>query len=211
MQVSDLSYNSQATYQKAAEAYLKKLKNRNKVTLDEAKVADSLKKKFPEITTASLHLSPISQRPTVKLDIAAPTFFVTSNTSTYIVDAMGRTVALKQELPKISGLTVIDDQSGFELKKDQKAMSKSAVDFIKAVVNQSKKAGAPIKSLTLPPRPHELNLRTTDKPYFIKFNLAGDARSQIGQFLAAREHFTAANINPELYLDVRVSGKIFYR
>jgi hypothetical protein len=68
-----------------------------------------------------------------------------------------------------------------------------------------------ITSLSLPSKPSELDLRTKDRPYFVKFYMGGDALTQAGQFLAARAQFDRQNHQPADYLDVRVAGKIFYK
>jgi hypothetical protein len=68
-----------------------------------------------------------------------------------------------------------------------------------------------IKSLTLPKSVQELDLHTSDRTYFVKFYLGGDALQQTGQFLAARHQFDITNSQPAEYLDVRVAGKIFYK
>jgi len=41
--------------------------------------------------------------------------------------------------------------------------------------------------------------------------MGGDALVQTGQFLAARKEFDISKKQPPEYLDVRVSGKIFYK
>jgi hypothetical protein len=68
-----------------------------------------------------------------------------------------------------------------------------------------------VSSLTLPKTAQELDLRTKDRPYYVKFYLGGDALLQAGQFLATRRQFDTSNTQPAEYLDVRVEGKIFYK
>jgi len=90
-------------------------------------------------------------------------------------------------------------------------VSASSAKFINTVIAQSKRANVPIVSFVLPNTAQEVDLRTSDKPYYVKFYLGGDALIQTGQFLAARHQFDATNSQPSEYLDVRVAGKIFYR
>jgi hypothetical protein len=63
----------------------------------------------------------------------------------------------------------------------------------------------------LPPKAQELDLRASDQSYYVKFYLGGDAMIQTGQYLAARQKFAQTKQQPGEYLDVRVSGKIFYK
>jgi cell division septal protein FtsQ len=211
LEVNDLSYHGQSTYQTALVRELKSIKNRNKMTLDERGIEASLKKQFPEIADVSVRLPLLGQTPTVKLAVAAPTFFLTSQGKVYILDSLGVAVSESKDLPKVKSLPTIDDQSGFEVNKGTQALSGSAVSFINSILAQSKRSKVPIKSLTLPPAAQELHVRTDDKSYFVKFYLGGDARQQIGQFLSARQQFSRSKIEPAQYLDVRVAGKIFYK
>lgn len=209
--VNDLSYHSQDIYYSALSSQLSEFKNRNKMTLDAQGIEDSMKKQFPEIADVSVQLPLFGQSPTVKLAVAAPTFFLTSDGKIYIVDSTGIAVNRSEELPNVVGLPQVLDQSGFPISKGTQALSGSAVGFINAVLAQSKRSKVPIKSLSLPAAAQELHVRTEDTPYYVKFYLGGDARTQIGQFLAARAQFAKSGINPSGYLDVRVAGKIFYR
>ncbi|MEX1995454.1 MAG: hypothetical protein WD887_01630 [Candidatus Saccharimonadales bacterium] len=209
--VNDLSYHSRNTYRAALVYELSALKNRNKMTLDERSIEESLKKQFPEIVDVALRLPLLGQSPSVTLAVAAPTFFLSSEAKSYIVDSTGVAVNLSDQMPNVKGLPQIVDQSGFPVSKGTQVLSGSAVGFISAILSQSKHSKVPVKSLTLPAAAQELHVRTADKSYFVKFYLGGDARTQIGQFLAARKQFARAKISPAQYLDVRVHGKIFYK
>jgi hypothetical protein len=63
----------------------------------------------------------------------------------------------------------------------------------------------------LPSTAEELDIHTPDRPYYVKFYLAGDALLQTGQYLASRHQFDTTNSQPAEYLDVRIPGKIFYK
>lgn len=208
---NDLSYHSRDTYRVALAKKLGEFKNRNKMTLDAQGIEESMKKQFPEIADVSVQLPLFGQSPTVKLAVAAPTFFLTSEGKVYIVNSAGIAVNRSEELPNVKDLPQVLDQSGFPISKGTQALGGSAVGFIRAVLSQSERSKVPIKSLSLPPAAQELHVRTQDTPYLVKFYLGGDARTQIGQFLAARAQFAKSGINPSEYLDVRVQGKIFYR
>lgn len=209
--VSDTSYRSVSAYQDAAANELRALKNRNKATLDEASIEANLIKKYPEITTVSVELPLLGQTPTVRLDISEPTFFLTSNGQTYIVDSQGRAAGLAIDLPQVKNLPTVADQSGFSTKSGKQVLSMGQVNFIKVLIAQTTRSKVPVQSLTLPALPAELDLRTPDRPYFVKFFLGGDALQQTGQYLAARHNFDQSGSQPGQYLDVRVTGKIFYK
>ena len=205
------AYHSTDTYRQSLIAILKSVKNRTKVTFDEAGIIKSMQSRYPEISGARIHLPLIGQKPSIKLEIAEPSFQLTSSGRAYLVDAQGLVVANATDYPSIKGLPVLADNSGFAVEIAKPALDSSGVNFVVQLLAQLKNAKIPIKSLSLPTRPQELDLTTTDRAYFVKFYLAGEPLTQIGQYLAARHQFAKTNSQPFQYLDVRVAGKIFYR
>lgn len=205
------TFHSRQQYQAAAAGQLKHFSNRNKITFDEQSLEKALQKQFPEIISVQTELPLFSERPTIRLKIASAKFFLNSRGSRYIIDSSGRAAALAGDLPQIKGLAVIDDKSGFQTSVGRQVLSANAVDFINTVAAESHQSQIQIASMVLPAVPEELDLRTNDQPYFVKFYLGGDPLAQTGQFLAARRHFADTHQAPAQYLDVRVPGKIFYK
>lgn len=208
---SSTVYRPAAVYEQATIKQFQILKNRNKISLDEQEIVKDLQAQFPEIAGASVELPLFSETPIVHLNIALPSFFLTSNNTNYIVDSEGCVVARASSLPKIKNLTQVTDQSGFNIKLGQPAMSSANVAFIGALLAELKRAQVPVSSLTLPPLAQELDVRTADHGYYIKFFLGDDVLQETGQFLAARHNFATTNTQPSEYLDVRVLGKIYYK
>jgi hypothetical protein len=205
------TYHQKSVYQEAANKELGKLKNHNKITLDEASIVSSLQKQFPEITSAAVVLPIFSQVPTLNINIAGPSFTLKSNGQSYIVNSQGVATADNSKQALGSGLSTVEDQTGFKVVVGKQVLSASEVTFINNVIAQSKHAKVPVKSLTLPPLVQELNLYTSDQPYYVKFYLGGDSMQQMGQFLATRKQLKDTKVTPAEYLDVRVPGKIFYK
>lgn len=211
LELNSDAYHSGSTYEQVASKLFKDFKNRNKLTLDEKNITASLQKQFPEISTATIDLPLFGQTPKLTLNIANPSFFLNSQGINYVVDSKGVAVGSSADLPQIKGLTTIIDQTGFSSQAGSPVLSAQSVNFINVVISQGQHAKVPIASLTLPPLAQELDLRTTDRSYFVKFYLSGDALVQAGQFLAARHQFDQTNNQPSQYLDVRVPGKIYYK
>jgi hypothetical protein len=208
---SDLSYQKLVSYQNTAGFYQESFSNRNKVTFNGKSIEEGLKKTYPEINTVSIELPIFGSKPIISLDIAAPSFFLQTGGNIYLADSNGRVVALKSQYPNIKNLPLIIDESGYGVKPGSLVLGKPNVDFINQLIAETKNHRVPIKSITLPAAAEEIDLRTTDKPYFAKFYMGGDPNIQIGQLLAARANFARKNIQPSSYLDVRVSGKVFYQ
>lgn len=209
--VNNNSYRPVSVYRQAAAAELQSLKNRNKVSFAEGQVVASLKRQFPEIANATVQLPILGQRPVIRLNVAGPSFFLETGGDIYIINTQGKVVAKRIDLPKITNLPSVSDQSGFKPASGSQILGSNAVHFINDLIIQCKKSQIPITSLSLPAIAQELDLRTADRTYFVKFYLSGEASQQIGQFLAARQQFDLQNSQPSEYLDVRVAGKIFYK
>jgi cell division septal protein FtsQ len=200
-----------ADYAAVAAQQFSSLKNRNKITFDEQAVVDTLQKQFPEISSAQIERPFFSQQATIRLTISKPSFQLSSAGSSYIVGSNGVIVAKSVSLPNIKNLVTVDDQSGFNARVGQPVLSANATAFINTVTAECRHAKVPIATLVLPATPEELDLKTTDQPYYIKFYLGGSVLDETGQFLAARQHFIQTNQAPSAYLDVRVAGKVFYK
>ncbi len=203
------TYHTAGYYQVGVDKAFGGLKNRTKVSFDEAAAVSHIRRQFPEVRAVQIELPFFSQRAKVKLIISPPAFKLASGQSTYLVDSDG--VAVSTVSAGFGQLPTVIDQSGFTVPNGRQVLSSSSVDFIVNLLRQTSHAKVPLKSLTLPDLPQELDLRTTDQPYYVKFNLDGDPAVQAGQWLAARHEFAKNHIKPSSYLDVRVSGRIFYK
>ncbi len=211
VRVDDTSFHNLSDYQLAAKQQLQRLKNRNKLTFNEQSFILSLEHQFPELTDVNVELPLFSEQPKISLKVAKPSFRLNSRGVSYIINSDGVAVAKSAALPKVAKLVTINDQSGFYVNVGSRVISAQAVAFINTLIAESQQARVPIASLTLPKLAQELDLRTTDQTYYVKFYLGGDALTQAGQFLAARHGFGQSGQPPSQYLDVRITGKIFYK
>jgi hypothetical protein len=217
IEVNSEAYRPRAVYQQAANQIITSPKYRTKLTFDEKTLQDALRQKFPEISSVSADLSLLSRKPKLHITLADPSLVFQGTAGTYgarfrmIIDAKGTVVGPVADFTSIKDLPVVYDETGFGARKGESALSRSDVNFMLTIIAQAKKAKIPIKSLTFPKSAQELDLRTTDKPYYVKFYLGGDPLLQSGQLLAARHQFDKSGKQPKQYLDVRVSGKIFYK
>jgi cell division septal protein FtsQ len=211
IELNSQSYQQKQTYQKEANKILSGLKYTNKITFDEQDVVNKMQKHFPEIASARVELPIFAQTPVIYLQISSPSFILTSSSGSYVVDSQGVAVAKTSDFNGAHNLLAVEDQSGFDAGVGKQVMSAGAVNFINTLANQSKHANVNISTLTLPKTAQELDLRTKDRPYYVKFYLGGDSLLQAGQFLATRHQFDTSNTQPAEYLDVRVPGKIFYK
>jgi cell division septal protein FtsQ len=207
----DTTYHRLNAYQSATDKLFSGFKNRNKLSFDQNEISSKLKSQFPEITAVNIELPFFSQQAKVQLLISKPAFLIANDSKAYVISEQGIAVNESAQLPKLPKLVSVNDQTGFKTRVGQQVLSSQQVHFINEVILQLQAAHVPVSNLTLPPLAQELDLRTTDQLYYVKFYLGGDAQIQAGQLLASRHNFAQANQQPAEYLDVRVPGKIFYK
>ena len=217
IEVNSTAYRSTKTYDEAVTKAASGFKNRNKLTFDKNGLLDKLKTQFPEVAAVRVDLPLVGSRPRVHIEIAEPALILKGAEGTFgasarlVVDSKGTVIGPSADFPSVKDLPLISDETGFETVVGRSVLSRSDIDFITTVIAQARAAKVPIASLALPKLAQELDLRTTDRKYFVKFYLGGDALTQSGQFLAARQKFDSTKKQPNQYLDVRISGKIFFR
>ena len=208
--LNSTAYHPAAVYRQAAFEQAGGLNYRTKLTYNERSVVDSLRLKFPEISSASIEMPIIGQSPVIRLTVASPRYIYIGGGQKYILDSDGVIISVPT-LDNYKNLLSLTDTSNIKVGSGNKILGSDAVGFIDQIIAQCQSAHVPISALTLPAAAQELDLTTKDAAFFTKFYLGGDPVIQAGQFLSARHDFTANHITPSQYLDVRVSGKVFYK
>jgi hypothetical protein len=204
-------YHSKLQYESEISKFFGGINNSNKLSFNGQRINQEIRKRFPEVKNSSIELPFFDQKPIVWLNISEPAFKLVTVKHEYIVDMQGKIVGNAMDYPNIKGLQSVIDQSGYETSEGNQILSWQSVGFINQVTTQLKAAHVPVDTLILPPKAQELDLKTTDKAYIVKFYLGGDALIQTGQLMAARHNFDKKGGGPGEYLDVRVPGKIFYK
>jgi hypothetical protein len=211
IQINNTFYHSADNYRDSARQHLTAIKDRNKISFDEAGIVNGMMLDYPEIDKVSVELPVFSQQPIIRISVAPPAFILSSDARNYVIDANGRAIGLSSNFRKSSDLPTIVDQSNYPVTVGKAVLSSSDVAFIRSLIAQSNKAGVKLESLMLPSTPAEIDAKPSGQPYFVKFYLPGDPALQIGQFLAALHQFQSGGDQPSQYLDVRVAGKVFYK
>jgi hypothetical protein len=206
---------SEAVYQQTAAAVLgSSLFNKNKLTVDTAKVIHELQTRYPEIHTASVIIPVFGQRPVVYLTPYRPSCILTTlDNKAYLLDENGRALASTSQITNSGELSVptVEDKSGLDIKPGSQALPANTVQFIDQVVSILDAAKIARQSLVLPAASSELDAYISGKPYFVKFNLQGDAKLQAGTFLATKERLEQDRVTPSQYIDVRVNERAYYK
>lgn len=207
-------YRSLDDYASAAEVLLDdNLKNRTKLTIDTAAVEQTLLEQFPELDAAVLRLPVLGRRPSLIISVSQPVLLLLSPAKSYVLNQSGVAVSEASQLAAKAkdGLPVVRDQSGLEVTLGEQALTTETIRFILASSLQLEAQKLKVSELILPARVSQLDIRLEGVRYYVKTDTAGDARLQIGSFLAVREELAGQGITPAEYIDVRVEEKVFYK
>jgi hypothetical protein len=203
-----------AQYQAAAQQIMRdSILNRTKITIDVDGLEAALRQRFPELSTVAVTLPIIGRRPVVQLQATTPALILTAKDGTsFMIGASGRAImpasAYKPDGP---ALPIVRDESGLPIKVGSSALTSSDVNFITTILGQLKAKGITAESLTMPAVAAELRLKPAGGPYYVKFDLNGSARQQVGTFLALKQKLDTDHITPTEYIDVRVNEKAYYK
>lgn len=199
--------------QAAADLLGASLTNRVKLTAQTGVAASRLTKQFPELGAATILLPVLGRQPVLRVDPAVPALIMGDGSQSYVLSTAGRAILPTAKIANAGKLSlpVVTDQSGLPLRTGEQALPSSTVHFITEVAGQLKAAKAPVASMTLPKGMGELDVRLEGQPYFIKFNLMGNARAEAGAFLAVKQHLEREHKTPGSYIDVRVEGRVYYK
>lgn len=204
-----------SVYQQSAHTLLgRSFANNNKLTINTAAVAEDLQKQFPEVHAVSVSLPFIGRKPTVYIQPAVPQAVLSSPSGQFILDSNGRALApytSSTDLPADRMVPIVNDQSGLTFKKGDVALSSKSVAFIAEIAGQLQAKDVKAETWTLPAAASQLNVKVSGVPYSIKFNLQGNAKEQAGTFFAVKKRLDNERTVPADYIDVRVSGRAYYK
>lgn len=210
------SYFAQDTkvYQEsAAHSLSSSLLNRNKLTVDTEKVSKDITASYPEVATVKTRLPFFGHRPVVVIEPYAPSFILTTPTSAaFLLDENGRALISTSQIDGTDELYVptLQDKSAIEVRLGSQVVSGTTVRFIQKVLAILDASDIGYGTLTLPEASNEVDVAISGTPYFVKFNLQGDARLQAGTFIAAKLRLEKDGVTPTQYIDVRVPERAYY-
>jgi hypothetical protein len=203
-----------SVYQSAASKILSQsLLNRSKLTINTDEVAAKLVKEYPEIVNASVVVPIVDHTPIVEIQPAVSAVILSNSTGDFVIDEQGNDVSQIQSslVSQFASLPLVTDQSGLIVKSGEPVLSTTAIQFLDVVTDQFRVKGIKVQSMTLAPIPYQLNVQLAGDSYYIKFNLQGNARLEVGTYFATSAYLSSQNITPGQYIDVRVSGKAYYQ
>lgn len=204
-----------AVYQRAATRYLAATPlSLSKLTVDTTGLSDAMTNAYPELRTADVSLPLVGRRPVVKITPYQAAFIVTTpQSSAYLLDANGRALASASQLDTAAtaDLPTVQVMGSTAIKTGEQALPAPTVAFIRQIIAVLDVAHVSTTTLQLPAGTSEFDAHISGKPYYVKFNVRGDAKLQAGTFLAAGKRLQDDHITPAQYIDVRVPERAYYK
>jgi hypothetical protein len=109
-----------------------------------------------------------------------------------------------------NGLPVVIDGSSIPVKVGDRVVSRDFVDFVLKLNDYFKDNKIEVEQIFVTETTSELNVKLKDG-YVIKFNTSDPADSQIKSLAATLALIKSQNKKPSEYIDLRVTGKAFYK
>lgn len=188
--------------------------NRSKLLINTDKLADEIEALFPELGDVSVVLPLVGRRPIIEVQPARQALVLAAEEGPFILDTKGRVLANTGDVDSYlwDDLPRVQDQSGLASQRGNIAITAETVQFIREVAYQLAEKRIPMQSLILPATSaNELRLRVEGKPYFVKFDVRGQGRQQVGTYIAVKKKLESDGAVPSQYIDVRVPEKAFYK
>lgn len=203
-----------SVYAAAAQKHLQaSIFSRSKLLINTKSIESQLLAEFPELKTVGIAIPIAGRQPIITIKAAEPRLVLTTAEGNYIIDSAGRAVlkVTNLELAAKLGLPSLQDDSGLGVELGRVTLTAHEAGFVSELNHQLGAKSVAVDSMILPTLVNELHLRPKGQPYFVKFNLQGDARQQAGTLLAILARFNREGIKPAEYIDVRVEEKVFYK
>lgn len=199
--------------QAAARALQRSPFNATKLTIDSARIETDVRAAFPELQQVTVSVPFAGTTVRVYVEPSTPRLLLNSGNRLYVLDESGRAVmeSIRSKQVGKLGLPVVTDESNLPVTIGKAALPSTSVAFITEVVGQLKHKKIDIASLTLPAGNSELHVRIAGVPYYVKFNLQGNAREEAGAYLAVKDQLAREKKTPGTYIDVRVEERAYYK
>jgi len=205
----DASIQPDDTYEQAIQDYLgAQPAERLRFLLDETKLTEFLQRKAPEIQTVDVEGASGFGTSTFAITMRTPIAGWNVGGKQRYVDASG--VAFARNYFASPSVQIID-KSGIQVASGQAIASNRFLGFVGQVVGLAKAQNYTVTQVIIPElTTRQIELRLKDIEYPVKFSVDRLAGEQVEDMTRAIQWMTAHGIKPE-YIDIRVSGKAFFR
>ena len=167
---------------------------------------------MPEVEDVTVSIPLVGRKPVIGLSLVPAQFLLSMpGGKAYILGENGvvladaRKVGQKKQL----GLQLLQEDVPLEVSVGHVIMTATDIAFLNTVTSELKKANLEVSRLQLPVGAGELHVHLKTEPYIIKFAFNGDARQQVGAFLALKSQLSSTP--PSSYVDVRIGERVYIK
>lgn len=207
--VSTIKTIEKPTYEKVIQEYLDiNPAGRVRFLLDQSALQNFVINKLPEVASVSQTGIDGFGVSVFNVKMRTPVAGWIISNKQYFVDASGISFNINYfDSPSVQ----IIDKSGLSLQSGGVIVSQRFLSFIGLVVTQIKNSGYTVTQAILPANTtRELQLRIKEGDYLVKLSIDRPVGEQVEDMSVSLNYFTNHGQKPE-YIDVRVSGKAFYK
>jgi hypothetical protein len=139
-------------------------------------------------------------------------YIFTVSGRSYVVGENGVILADASQIDsyKKADLRHINDNAPLNVAVGKAVLLASDIAFMEQMYGELLSAGVEVGDAILPLGAGELHIRPKNETYIIKFSLTGEARQQVGAYLAVRDSGALA-MKPQEYVDVRLAERVFVK
>jgi hypothetical protein len=209
VQSSDVSMTLDTSYEKSIQTYLNSQPiERLRFTLNEAHLNAYLQTANPEVAAVKVDGSAGFGASRFIITLRAPIAGWSINGVNQYVDATGVSFSRNYfPTPRVQ----IVDQSGVQIAAGQAVASDQFLSFVGRVVGLAGQQNYVVTQVIIPEgTTRQVELKMKDVNYPVKLSVDRPAGEQVEDMTRAVKWLQGHNLTPE-YVDVRVSGKAFYR
>lgn len=196
------------TLDKEVNNYLSsRLLARNWVFLNSTDLKTFLQKTFTGQETITVDKK-FPNRLTVTTDEQKPALIWKTGTQSYVLSTGGR--AITEQNNQTLELPTVHDQSNLPISVGSKVTGRDFANFVTSIHSFLKENAIDYDKIFVSETTSELNVQTK-QGYTIKFSTLADPGSQTRALKAALELIQQQNKKASSYIDLRVSGRAFYK
>jgi hypothetical protein len=181
---------------------------RLRFALDQTGLSEYVSKALPEVASVQQEGLSGFASTTFQITMRQPVAGWQIGDSQYYVDSTG----VPFQINYFSTPTVqIDDESGVGIIQGTAVVSNSFLGFVGRVVQAAKSYGYNVTDAIIPSgTTRQLEIRLQGYSFYVKLSIDRGATEQVEDMSNAIKYFVSKSMNPQ-YIDVRVSGKAYYR
>jgi len=196
-------------YKKALEDYVNdNALSRIRTFLDKDSMSEFMLIKYPEVLSVSDRGKSSLFDTTYQFTFRKPVAKLKMENTTYFVDSNG--ISFENNYFEEPDLNIIDN-SGIKLEKGEAIVSNKFLKFVGRLVEEALNKGYFITEAIIPPeKTREVDIKLKGRGTIIKLAVDREVTSQIEDMNRALLYMDKIAIEPS-YIDIRISGKAFYK